>query len=263
MKKVLVIFFISVIVPAVNSQWSEQTVTPTPPKLNSVSANIGGMEGWIGGDSGTILYTSNNGNNWYYRNCPIAGTNSINVISVMSTFYYVGFISGKALCSFNNLNTTYICRTSNGGNNWTNVYQKPGRIRSIQMFDSAYGVAVGDPVGGRWVILKTTNGGMSFDSLYNAPIQNGSELSNYNSLIYGRIPFDSLFIFGTNSGRIYRSSNNGLNWTLINLPFQNILTVQLGRYHMSTQLSPLGYAAGSGTVFSTDSRMVSERLIKI
>jgi photosystem II stability/assembly factor-like uncharacterized protein len=253
MKKIFLILIICVSASAVNSQWSEQQAIPTPPKLNCVSANIGGIEGWIGGDSGVVLYTNNGGTNWNYRNCPIAGSNSINVISVVSRIaYYTYTISGKALCSFTNLNAAFICRTSNGGVNWTTVYQKPGRIRSINMLDSSYGIAVGDPVGGWWKILKTTNGGMSFDSLYSVPSQNGSELSNYNSMIYGRTPFDTLLMFGTNSGRIYRSANNGLNWTSITLPFQNILTLQLGKFHMSNQLTSYGYAAGSGAAASTD-----------
>ncbi len=252
MKKFILILILILTAKDSFSQWSEQTVTPAPPKLNCVSANVGGSEGWIGGDSGTVLYTTNGGANWNFRNCTVAGNNNINVITAILPSFYWQFVPGKALCSFTNLNTTYICRTSNAGINWTTVYQKPGRIRSIQMMDSSYGIAVGDPVGGWWTILKTTNGGMSFDSLYPPLSQNGSELSNYNSLVYGRIPFDSLFMFGTNSGRVYRSTNNGHNWTTIALPFQNILTLQLGRYHMSTQLSQLGYAAGNGAAFTTN-----------
>jgi hypothetical protein len=120
-------------------------------------------------------------------------------------------------------------RTTNSGSNWQNVFQqKNGFIRSIKwdlgdpcFRSTAY--AVGDPVDGRWTILKTTNCGASFDSLGLFIPQSGNEISLNNSL-------DASYqyvMFGTNNSRIYRTTNNGLNWSSASLPFQTVTSLCL------------------------------------
>lgn len=205
MKKIILIILIFTnIFPKVFGQWSEQVIIPTPPKLNCV-ATLSYNESWIGGDSGIILYTSNSGVNWVYRNNPVIGTNNV---YIMTAVYGNFFPPGKALCSASSTALTYIYRTTNQGINWTVVYQQSGgRIRGMTMLDTSNGYAIGDPVGGRWTILKTSNGGLSFDSSGLFLPQNGNEISNYNSFYMAIYP--DVFLFGTNSGRLYSSTNYG------------------------------------------------------
>ena len=255
MKKILVlllqIFLFKLILA--QSGWFEQVITPTPPRLNCVSANVGGGEGWIGGDSGRVIYTSNGGSNWIYRNNSIIGNNNVNVIQVARGDFSHN-ITGNAFCSANSSTTTYIYRTTNQGINWTIVYQQTGgRIRGIYMVDTMNGYAIGDPVNARWTILKTSNGGLSFDTTGLYLPQNGSELSNYNSVYLATGYNLNLILFGTNSGRLYRSTNFGINWSFSTLPFQNVYSVTLGHYwNGSTQGYSTGYAAGNGAVYTTD-----------
>jgi hypothetical protein len=233
------------------SYWSEQTIIPTPPGLNCVSANIydgmGIFEGWIGGDSGTILYTYH-GDTWLYRNNNVVGNYNVNAICS------IGFPpSGRAVCAVNSSSTTYIYLSTNQGLNWTMCYQQAGgRIRSFGFTDNNTGYAIGDPVAGRWTILKTSNGGVSFDSTGLYLQQNGSEISNYNSMYVASNP--NLFFFGTNNGRLYLSTNFGINWNPIILPFQSIYAITLGlnEYGYTHGFSK-GYAAGNGAVYSSDS----------
>jgi len=49
-----------------------------------------------------------------------------------------------------------------------------GFIDGIKMFDASNGIAVGDPVGGKWTVLKTTDGGATW-SPGSAPAQVGTE----------------------------------------------------------------------------------------
>ena len=240
------------------NDWIEQTITPTPPKLNCVSLN-GAIfaypeEGWIGGDSGTILYTSNSGTNWLYRNNNVIGTNNVNVFQSIPLNQYTNNVKGKALCSSNSSTVTFIYRTTNQGLNWSVVYQQTGgRIRCIYMLDTVNGYILGDPVGGRWTILKTSNGGLSFDSSGLFLVQNGNEISNYNAFYVATSYQLNLMIFGTNSGRLYRSTNFGASWNYFALPFQNAYTVDLGHFfNNSTQGYNNGFAAGSGAVYTTD-----------
>ena len=253
MRKIISIVYFIIVIPVCAQQigWSEQDVSPIPPKLNCVSSNIREYEGWIGGNNGTVLYTSNFGDNWIYRNNSVLGNNNINVITVLKSENY--WLSGHALCAFNSSGTAYICKTTNQGINWTISYQKNyGRIRSIICVDSSLLYALGDPVNGYWTLLKSTNGGVSFDSSGFQPLpQIGSDTSNYSLFHYSVAP--DVMMFGTSTGRIYRSIDNGMIWDIINLPFNNILDISLGHHpNGSMQGFQSGYAVGNGSSFTTN-----------
>jgi hypothetical protein len=250
MKRILLYFMVSFFfysnLIAQQTGWSEDTIIPTPPHLNCVSSFVciyrPYRAGWIGGNNGTILYTSNSGVNWIYRTNSIVGNNNITSIAAVNDTI--------ALCAFNSSNTTYILRTSNRGLNWQIVFQQQnGFIRSIR-WDLNYnyqcyfitGYAIGDPVGGRWTILKTTDGGISFDSsgLYMA--QSGNEIGFNNSLDVW-YPYA---MFGTNNGRVYRTTNHGMNWSSSGIPFQNISSL------CDRGSDPTNYAGGVQTGKSTN-----------
>lgn len=230
--------------------WMEQTITPAPPALTCVSTWASvymypGMCGWIGGINGTILFTTNGGTNWFYRTSSLVGTNTINTIEAIN--------SNTALLSFRNGTTSYILRTTDSGLNWSVVYQQTnGYIRSIKMqwrngWQSSFPCfVIGDPVGGRWTILKTTDGGASFDSTGMYISQSGNESSFNNSLdIIPYSYYPPLIMFGTNNSKIYRTTNQGINWSMSIIPFQNILTLTTVGYNPQ-------YAGGISTVKSTD-----------
>lgn len=260
MRKIIFIIFLYLISSfSLFSQWSEQTINPTPPRLNCVAADAPGgyfnQVGWIGGDSGTILFTSNSGTNWLYRNNPVIGSLNINVITILPQQYYYPPIY-QALCSATSPTTTYIYRTTNQGLNWNIVYQQQnGRIRSISMFDTSIGYAIGDPVGGRWTILKTTNKGLTFDSSGLYLTQSGSEISNYNSFNINRSVYNdsSYFLLGTNNFKLYRSLNRGLNWTSIILPYQNVYSIHFAEAPNNLLRGrEWGYAMGNSSLYSTN-----------
>ena len=95
--------------------------------------------GWAVGRSGTILKTTNGGNEW------------LNLTTVnFHHFYSVHFINN----SIGWIAGNRIIKTTDGGETWFIQYPT-GDIESIHFVDENHGWAVGD--GG--TILKTTNGG--------------------------------------------------------------------------------------------------------
>ena len=252
MKKLLFFLFI-IINSSLFSQpegWIEQTITPTPPRLNCVASSnrYYGQSGWIGGNNGTILYTSNMGANWVYRTNSLVGNN--NVTSIESVNDTIG------LCAFNSGTTTYILRTTNSGLNWQIVFQQAnGFIRSVSIQSSNYppstiGFAIGDPVGGRWTVFKTTNSGANWDSSGQYIPQSGSEIGFNNSIFILQTGYaQGIVMFGTNNSRIYRTTNLGTNWNSVSMPFQDVLAITLNGYGGN---SYMGYAGGSITVMTTN-----------
>jgi photosystem II stability/assembly factor-like uncharacterized protein len=112
---------------------------------------------------------------------------------------------------------TNIYRTTNGGATWATVFaQAGGFINAIKMLNSANGIAVGDPVGTTFTILRTTDGGATWARLTTEPTPAANEFGLNNSLATS----DTTHIwFGSNQGRVYRSTNAGATWASSTMPF--------------------------------------------
>jgi photosystem II stability/assembly factor-like uncharacterized protein len=84
------------------------------------------------------------------------------------------------------------------------------------MLNSANGIAVGDPVGTTFTILRTTDGGATWARLTTEPTPVANEFGLNNSLATS----DTTHIwFGSNQGRVYRSTNAGATWASSTMPF--------------------------------------------
>jgi photosystem II stability/assembly factor-like uncharacterized protein len=64
-----------------------------------------------------------------------------------------------------------IYRTEDGGVSWQKVHQEGGEafFDAIQFVDTQKGYVLGDPIGGKWMILETRDGGKSWHSLPSLP----------------------------------------------------------------------------------------------
>jgi photosystem II stability/assembly factor-like uncharacterized protein len=64
-----------------------------------------------------------------------------------------------------------IYRTEDGGKTWNKVHQEGGEafFDAIQFIDAQRGYVLGDPIGGKWMILETLDGGRSWHSLAKLP----------------------------------------------------------------------------------------------
>ncbi|MCY7362564.1 MAG: T9SS type A sorting domain-containing protein, partial [Ignavibacteria bacterium] len=70
---------------------------------------------------------------------------------------------------------------------------------------------MGDPVGGRWSLWRTTNAGLNWDSTGMYLQQIGAE-AGWNNSMSTNNSFGSNVWFGTNNSKIYYSSNFGSSW---------------------------------------------------
>ena len=182
--------------------WNECT-SPVTTALRAVS-NIDGNNAWICGAGGVVLKTTNAGYNW----ANVSGNGIPNTMTLISIY---GVNSSIALTAGYSGTNTYVYRTSNAGANWTQVFfQANGFINAVWMTSTSNGFIQGDPVGTRWSLWKTTNGGLNWDSTGLYLQQAGAEAGWNNSLWIKNYRI----WFGTNNTRIYYSSNNGINWTV-------------------------------------------------
>jgi photosystem II stability/assembly factor-like uncharacterized protein len=141
------------------SFWSK-IQSPTSNDLNTLFF-IDSLRGYVAGDSGLILYTSNGGANWIQQQ----SNTDRNIIDLFFLNEDLGWAVAwsEGILPF----VTFILKTTDGGNNWTanQFRQNDILMYSIYFVDSLKGFTGGNP----GAIFKTTDGGANWDTTTIAP----------------------------------------------------------------------------------------------
>ena len=190
---------------AYSQNFWERIESPTTIQLNSI-VFIDSLNGWVSGDSGLILHTSNGGLDWetQYSN------DSLNVVNIFFLNDQLGW--GSAWSSFYEPYGTYLLQTSDGGENWSSEYFRISNslVNSFYFIDSLTGIAVGYPQ----VFHRTTDGGLNWSSV---------QLDS--SIVSGLPPYTVKFYspqYGFACGGIrdvrgvmWRTTDGGLSWETV------------------------------------------------
>ena len=107
--------------------------------------------------------------------------------------------------------------TSDGGTTWTHqttaTFSNSASFPDcVWMWDANVGYCMGDPISGSFEIYTTTNGGTTWTAVpagnKPAPLSGEFGIVGYHSIVGNTV------WFGTNLGRIYKSVDQGLHWTV-------------------------------------------------
>ncbi len=116
-----------------------------------------------------------------------------------------------------------IMKTTDGGVNWTwqttAAFAAPAGFPNIvYFFDANNGICMGDPNAGYFEIYTTTDGG---DNWIRTPQANiATQLTGeFGVTSVYTAHGDSTLWFGTNLGRIYKTTDRGLNWAAFSTPY--------------------------------------------
>jgi photosystem II stability/assembly factor-like uncharacterized protein len=142
-----------------------------------------------------------------------------------------------------------IIKTTNGGLNWTQL--NPGismNFGDIRIISSTNAVAAGRQVSNNYLkILRTTNSGVSWDSVYS--IYNYDTNNNFHNLKFfadtSNFGYVSVSKNNSGSGNYLKTVNGGLNWSTVNqhyMIFWNILDLGM--------ISPIVYFCFSYNIFT-------------
>jgi photosystem II stability/assembly factor-like uncharacterized protein len=235
MKKLILLFLLIFLFgTSVYSQtiWFNQT-SGTTINLYSIFF-IDSSTGFIVGDSSKILKTTNGGLNWITQ---YAGSFTY---SKLNSVYFLdnntGFIAGGT----NEENFgSLILKTTNGGENWNRVFSNSSsNLKGIFFINANSGYAVGSNQPGSYkYIFKSINNGNSWSQqLYLANFE------YFNSVYFTNI--NNGYVVG-NFGKIYKTTNGGINWSGNTLPEYNLSSVQFIN-------DTVGYISSSGgKIFKT------------
>jgi photosystem II stability/assembly factor-like uncharacterized protein len=186
---------------ALAQTWTTQ-VSGITTSLNTVSA-VNQNVGWVGGNGGVVLRTTNAGTNWTNVTGAPIGTNDVYAIC--------GIDANTCLVSTSPA-ATFVYKTTDGGANWTQVFtQTGGFIDDIKFQNATTGFMYGDPVSTRWSLWKTTNAGTTWDSAGLYLPQVAAE-AGWNNAMW--VSGNNIW-FGTNNTKVYKSTNFGAtgSWT--------------------------------------------------
>jgi len=202
----LSLFFLLLLNHEVFSQkfW-EKINSPTSKTLNSI-VFIDSLNGWVSGDSGLIIHTSNGGVDWetQYSN------DSLNVVNIFFLNDQLGW--GSAWSNFYEPFGTYFLKTTNGGKIWTSEYFRilDSFVNSFNFLDSLIGFAVGYPN----VFHRTTDGGSNWrDVNLDSSIVSGFPL--YTIEFYSPLYGYACGGFRDVAGVVWRTIDGGINWTTV------------------------------------------------
>ncbi|MEP7382859.1 MAG: hypothetical protein ABI910_14310 [Gemmatimonadota bacterium] len=206
--------------PAATELRAQWTAMPsgTTASLRGLSV-VDGRIAWASGTNGTVVHTVDGGATWAVHT--VAGAEKLDLRSIHARSArnaVVASTSGR------------IYRTSDGGTTWMLEYQASDTtvfVDAIDFWDDQHGMALGDPMGGRFFVLVTRDGGDTWHEppIDQRPVAEKGEAafaaSGTSLLLQGSA--DSMVAWiGTGGGaaRVHRSVNRGSSWVAYATPMR-------------------------------------------
>jgi photosystem II stability/assembly factor-like uncharacterized protein len=165
---------------------------------------------WASGTRGTVIHTTDGGNTWRVDSIPGGAAFDLRGIFAMSDVEaHVAATAGR------------IWRTTDGGKSWTLTYQSPDTsmfLDAITFRNERDGMALGDPMDGRFVILVTKDGGATWTMAPDAsrpPALEGEAAfaASGTSLVLAGNRYGWLGTGGSVS-RVFRTTDGGATWSV-------------------------------------------------
>lgn len=173
---------------------------------------------WASGTGGTFLWTDDAGAQWHVGHVP--GAASLDFRDVQAVSLDTAFVMVSAQ------DTARIYRTTDRGAHWTLQYEnleKGAFLDAIAFFDARHALAVGDPIGGHFLVLRTDDAGAHWTRLTDAAVPaalpgDGAFAASGTALVTCG-PRDAWFATGGAAiSRVFRTHDGGLSWQVSATP---------------------------------------------
>ena len=215
MKLCALIFLLTAFFGAVNAQWQKQNVD-TKASLRGLSV-VNQKVIWASGTGGTFLRTIDGGRHWTVGNVPDAEKLDFRDVEAFdeNTAYLLSIGDGE---------TSRIYKTTDGGANWRLQFQNKNPkvfLDAFAFWDKTHGIAMGDPVDGKYFLLETTDG-ETWKAIENSkmPAAKTGEaaFAASGTCLITNGKNDVYIVSGGNDARVFKSKNRGKKWTVADTP---------------------------------------------
>lgn len=197
------------------AQWQKQNVA-TKASLRGLAV-VDENVIWASGTGGTFLRTIDGGKNWTVGKIPNAEKLDFRDIEAFdaNTAYLLSIGDGE---------NSRIYKTIDGGATWKLQFKNDNPkafFDALAFWDAAHGIAMSDPVDGKYFLLETTDGA-TWRVLDNAqmpaakPGEAAFAASGTCLITNGKN--GAFLISGGTDARVFRSDNRGKSWTAADTP---------------------------------------------
>jgi photosystem II stability/assembly factor-like uncharacterized protein len=174
---------------------------------------------WASGNKGTVLRTVDGGGTWTRVAVPGAGELDFRDIEAFGAEVAYVLAIGPG-------DTSRIYKTEDGGKTWALQFTNPDSrafYDAMAFWDAKTGLAVGDPVEGRFTILRTVDGGRTWTRVPAANIPealqgDGAFAASGTCLVVHGSRHAWFGTGGAARARVYRSTDQGLTWAVADTP---------------------------------------------
>jgi photosystem II stability/assembly factor-like uncharacterized protein len=179
--------------------------------LRAVAA-IDEQTAWASGNGGTWLRTVDAGRTWISGTIPGGEQLDFRSLAAFDSRRAIVLSAGSPARMF---------RTDDAGASWREVYRNDAPqifFDALRFADDSRGYALADPIGGRFVLLETTDAGQTWHELPGPEAQRGEgafAASNSALAVRGDILW---FGTGGSTARIFRSPDRGRTWSVAVAP---------------------------------------------
>jgi photosystem II stability/assembly factor-like uncharacterized protein len=165
---------------------------------------------WVSGTEGKVGITKNGGKDWKWISVP--GYDTLD----WRTIY--AFSSERALL-LNAGEPASIVLTTNGGKTWQTVYHNDTKgifFDGMTFKNAREGMAIGDPLNGKFTIITTNDGGLSWQQAKKQRVAKEGEaiFAASNSSITTLPDGTACFVTGGTVSRFFKGENP-VNWSMI------------------------------------------------
>jgi len=199
------------------AQWKPQQ-SGTTARFRGVSA-VSPMIAWASGSGGTFARTTNGGATWEASVVPDASQLDFRDVHAVDadTAYLLSIGPGEA---------SKIYKTTNAGRDWALQFinrNPKAFFDAFAFWDANSGIAMSDPVDGRFILIKTTDGGLTWNELPREKLpksiegDGGFAASGTCIAVHGK----KNVWFGSGGGavaRVFRSTDGGESWKASETP---------------------------------------------
>jgi photosystem II stability/assembly factor-like uncharacterized protein len=211
------LFALTAPISSVRAQWIP-LASPTDVELRGLSV-VSPNVVWASGQRGTVVRTIDGGRTWSRDTIP--GASGLDLRAIAAT-------SPQVAHAISIGDSSRVYRTTDGGRTWSlrwSAIRKGTFLDAIRFWDARNGIAMSDPVDGRFLILMTSDGGESWhevpaDRIPQALEGEGAFAASGSCLTvlgHSDVWFAS---GGARVARVYFSSDRGRTWTVHDTPIR-------------------------------------------
>nr|WP_197486562.1 YCF48-related protein [Mucilaginibacter sp. L294] len=170
---------------------------------------------WVSGTKGTIGITTDGGVNWAWQQIKGFEKSDFRDIEAFSAKEAVIIASGSP---------AYILKTTDGGAHWETKFQQTDStyfLDAMDFSDRQHGFVLGDPIGGKFLLLETADGGETWNPSKKPPVALKDEAAFAASGTCLRINTSITIVTGGSISRMLVSPIGKREWTSRALPLTN------------------------------------------